>query len=84
MEKVNINQAIKDADTKLTAKLYEAGLPMEDVHEIIELSNIVVDLNIHAFMMSMDVVKAEELLAQGASLDEVGHLLHGHKPVNHD
>ena len=52
-ERKNIQEAIEEADQKLSDYLM-ARLTTEEYHEAIELSNIVVDLSIHAFSLAVD------------------------------
>ena len=52
-EKKNIKEAIDEADAKLAGFL-SSRLSVEDYHEAVELSNIVIDLNIHAFGLAVD------------------------------
>ncbi len=52
-ERKNIKEAIDEADNKLASFLM-ARLTTEDYHEAVELSNVVVDLTVHAFSLAVD------------------------------
>jgi len=52
-EKKNIKEAIDEADMNLSDYL-QARLSVEDYHEAVELCNIIIDLNIHAFGLAVD------------------------------
>ena len=52
-EKKNITEAIEEADTKLATYLM-ARLSTEAYHEAVELCNVVVDLNVVAFVLAVD------------------------------
>jgi len=53
MKKKNIKEAIDEADMKLASFLMPR-LSTEDYHEAVELCNIVIDLNMHAFGLAVD------------------------------
>jgi len=52
-ERKNINEALDEADMNLATFLM-ARLSTEDYHKAVELSNIVVDLSVHAFGLAVD------------------------------
>ena len=52
-ERKNIKDALDEADMKLSTFLM-ARLSTEDYHEAIELSNVIVDLSVHAFGLAVD------------------------------
>ncbi len=52
--KVNIQEAIEEADQRLSSYV-SSKVSMEEYHEIIELTNVLVDLNVHAYMLAVDL-----------------------------
>ncbi len=52
-KKKNIQEAIEEADQAL-ADFVKPRVPMEDYHEIVELTNVLIDLNVHAYMLAVD------------------------------
>ena len=52
-EKKNIKEAIDEADMSL-ANFLKPRLSVEDYHEAVELCNVIIDLNMHAFGLAVD------------------------------
>jgi len=52
-EKKNIKEAIDEADMSL-ASFLKPRLSVEDYHEAVELCNVIIDLNMHAFGLAVD------------------------------
>ncbi len=64
-ERKNIKDALDEADMKLATFLM-ARLSTEDYHEAIELSNVIVDLSVHAFGLAVDANRE----AFGVNIDQ--------------